>query len=501
MRMSSLPAHGNGMFEKLDAFVAAAKHLETELAQERARVRKLQSELMERQQAHERTHREQEIRIRELTIQQTRNEAALDEHRTQEARSQSRLQKIQTDYRKVYEELTQYRAAWSEVLQREREAKLILEESSGIQKRLAELEQRLKSSEEARTSDRQRREQAERHAQTYQEELKNALVRLHSSEAKFNELTRELQAFRESKANFDQEVERVEKSVRERAEWENRKNIEKVRAELERESALAQEKLRDELRARTQADLERVILIEREQQARIREQGEAQRLEVQQRLDQEREESLARQADLEARMEAEREQTQQLRTEFDRRLEVEREQVLQLRIEFDRRLEAEREQLRLQQARTVEAESSQRSVSQEIERLRGENARLVGDAIERSAQHAEERENQRASSEGLVKKVEHLQATVSGELERLQSSVKVREMMAQKELEIEEQRLEVVKTRAGSKGRERSFAKLSQLCNERDLMSARLFELEAAIRSGTRKTVSVLAGGAGLAGL
>jgi hypothetical protein len=74
-------------------------------------------------------------------------------------------------------------------------------------------------------------------------------------------------------------------------------------------------------------------------------------------------------------------------------------------------------------------------------------------------------------------------------------------MMAQKELEIEEQRLEVVKTRAGSKGRERSFAKLSQLCNERDLMSARLFELEAAIRSGTRKTVSVLAGGAGLAGL
>ena len=240
-----------GVFDKLDAFVSAARHLEGTLAQERSRYRKLQEEMLERQASHERNIKELEIRNRELSIKETRLEAALDEFRDNESRLTKQTQQLALEAKKLKEELTQYKTAWAEVLQREREAKMILAESQNTNKRIQDLERRLNEATTTVTTERAEREQAERHSKSYQLELKNALVRLHSAEAKFSELSKELQAFRQSKMSLNDEIAKVEKSLRERLEWESIKEREKIKAELGREMALEREAFRAQILEQT----------------------------------------------------------------------------------------------------------------------------------------------------------------------------------------------------------------------------------------------------------
>ncbi len=301
---------GTGVFERLDSFIVAAKHLETTLATERSQNRRLREEIAEREHIFDRQKKDSEVRVRELSISESKLRAALTQFQENERKLLTRSQSMTAELQKVRDELNQYRSAWNEVLQREREAKMILADSEHSARRLSELEATSRDLGSALKQERTRREQAERHAQSYQLELKNALVRIHSAEAKFNELTQELNAHRIARRSMEEEVAEVEKSLRERLDWESLKEREKLKAEMERSMAHERERVRQAATEQARLEVEPVILLEREQAARARDALDAEANALRSTLDQVSREREALRQELLARNRLEQESAQ-----------------------------------------------------------------------------------------------------------------------------------------------------------------------------------------------
>jgi|GEM_PF-5574533 len=259
-----------GVYDKLEAFVSATRKLEQALTLERARTRKLQDDFRQTQSTYDRLLGEAEARAREHQIGESKVRATLGEVEKREHAISDREKNAQVEFRKVAAELTRYRSAWAQVLDREREAKMILRESTELGKRREELETRAKSAEVTLEEEKRQRIQLDQHAKSYQAELQNVLVRLHSAECKFSELTKEYQTLAQSRRKVDDEVARIEASMRERADWEFAKEREKLRAELGRESALEREAFREESRRALQMDLQQALSVERHRTERDR---------------------------------------------------------------------------------------------------------------------------------------------------------------------------------------------------------------------------------------
>lgn len=168
-----------------------------ELDREREMGRKLQAELSRAMSAYDRAVKDAEMKDRELALAQRQYEMIKSQTDSQDSQLKRQLQFIESERNKLHRELKQYQSAWSGVLEREREAKEIIAEGEGFRKSAEELGARVSQKEQELKQECQAREQAERHAKSYQLELQNALVRLHSAETKFTEISREIQALNE----------------------------------------------------------------------------------------------------------------------------------------------------------------------------------------------------------------------------------------------------------------------------------------------------------------
>lgn len=230
---------------QLEGLAGTLRNLEASLAAEKEKNRKLAADLNTAATNHETAMQELRARNRELELNQEKYKAALTLHLDNEKKINQQHKVLHTEYLRIRDELNQYRAAWSEVLQREKEAKLILVEGDKGRERVRELEHQLENAQLEQIEGRKRIEQLERHAKSYQEELQASLVRLHSSETKFAEISKEYEAFRASKRSMDEEIAKIESSMRERMHWGALKEREKIRAELEKEAAQEREKVRD----------------------------------------------------------------------------------------------------------------------------------------------------------------------------------------------------------------------------------------------------------------
>lgn len=239
--------------DKFENFVSIIKNLENGLNQERVRSRKLRDDWSRAHEIHEQTVRELESRVREYSFQETRLKSKIKEQEITENDFKSKLSAIELEFQKSKEELNQYKSSWAEVLQREREAKMVLLDGEQIKKTLADVEARCKRLEEELATEKNIRSQFERHSKSYQMELQNTLVRLHSSEAKYSELHKQLEVMQSSRKSIEEEVASMEKSLKERFQWENAKELEHSKAVLERENAIDREKYREELRAKFEA--------------------------------------------------------------------------------------------------------------------------------------------------------------------------------------------------------------------------------------------------------
>lgn len=250
---------------QIEGLAGSLRGLDQALAQEKERSRKLAEELSAARKSHESVQTQLEARNRELELSHEKIKAALTLHQQNDQKIGQQYRALHAGYLRLRDELNQYRSAWAEVLQREKEAKLIIMEGDKSRERVRELEVVLDRSGREANENRSRSEQLERHLKTYQDELQATLVRLHSAEAKFAELSKELEAQRASRRNMDEEISKIEASLQERMQWGLLKEREKVRAELEKQSAQQLEQDREyareafnEFRQRLEAEVTRL---------------------------------------------------------------------------------------------------------------------------------------------------------------------------------------------------------------------------------------------------
>jgi hypothetical protein len=368
-----------GVFDKLEGFIQATRQLEAALQQERARSRKLQDDFKHAQSTYERLLSESQSRARELELDEAKAKASLAAHEANEKTFQSRLDQIAGELRKTQAELSRYRAAWAGVLQREKEAKLILADSEANARKMARLEAALKAAESGLQAEKEAREQTTRHAKSYQNELQNTLVRLHSAEAKFNEISKELRAVSQSRRNLDEEVAKIEASMRERLQWECVKEREKIKAELEKSAALEREQFRQEARREFKAELDQALAFERNHFARtcVELEAEIARLrDAAQKAEREAQEARAR-AD---QAQSEVEQARRNQEEATEALAIRHEQAqARLRAELEAELEATRARL------TEEMASARAEAAEQIVRTNGAAEALIDEAQREAA--------------------------------------------------------------------------------------------------------------------
>lgn len=259
-----------GVIENLETVLMSARQMEIALVQERKRVRAYQEELNNQQASYERLLVEARAKGDENTQQEVQLKSALSKYQEHDKVLREKLTTLSAGYRKAVAELQHYKNTWAGVLQREREARMIIQDSQRTINRATELEQQNRGLSEALTNERKAREQFERHAKSYQQELQNALVRLHSSESKFAELTREFTAIQTNRKSLDQEVAHIEKTMRERFEWEAIRERERMKAEFEKEAAVINDRSRMEFEQRFDAERTRTELIEASLENEIR---------------------------------------------------------------------------------------------------------------------------------------------------------------------------------------------------------------------------------------
>ncbi|MBC7691920.1 MAG: hypothetical protein H7222_09125 [Methylotenera sp.] len=251
------------MTGKMESFLASMRHLEDALNHEKRKTRKVSEDYANAHATYERVVRELQTRVRELEIQERKLKESVDENKNHQEKILHKLREINTEEKKAKAELQHYKAAWADVLVRDKEAKALVQDHQAIRLKLQEMERSHQSMQQSLMAEKSKYEQVDRHSKSYQRELQNALIRIHSSEAKFNELSKEFQTLSQIKRNADEEIAKLENSMRERFKWELATEREKLRAELEKDAALDRERFRELSRHSMQAEIQKSIDSER----------------------------------------------------------------------------------------------------------------------------------------------------------------------------------------------------------------------------------------------
>ncbi len=248
----------------LEGFLSSARKLEEALTEEKKKSQKIAQEYLATRTTLENGVRELQNRLlqRENKIQ-----AISEAFRTLQA-SESRLKleirEISEREKKTATDLAQYQSAWNEVLARESQARGTLIEYEKAKRTLAEQRNQIQSLENSVKEANQSNQTHARHADTYQRELQSALIRIQSAESKYNQIQKELAIVSQNKRNADEEIARIETSMKERFRWELATEKERLKAELEKDSALDRERFREVARNQMRAEIERAVLVEKQ---------------------------------------------------------------------------------------------------------------------------------------------------------------------------------------------------------------------------------------------
>lgn len=258
-----MDAPNNTITQHLEGFLLSARKLEEALADEKKRSQKIAQEYLATRTTLENAVRELQNRLiqRENKIQAIAQ--AYQNQQDAEKRVKNELRECAEREKKFATELAQYKSAWSEVLGREAQARGALVEYEKV-KNLANAQREEIRALEAKVAEtNQNAATHSRHAETYQRELQSALIRIQSSESKYNQIQKELSLLAQSKRGADEEIARIEASMKERFRWELATEKERLRAEIEKDSALDRERFREIARNQMRAEIDRQILPER----------------------------------------------------------------------------------------------------------------------------------------------------------------------------------------------------------------------------------------------
>ncbi|MFL5814778.1 MAG: hypothetical protein ACJ763_14480 [Bdellovibrionia bacterium] len=389
---------------QIETIAAASRALETALIRERNYSKQLREYV-------------NQVITRMHFLQKQEQEATdkLKEIQAGRDTSSKQIQELGAELDKTRKELTQYRNAWGQILAREKHAQYILSRGETSAKRIQELELALGTLEKRVAAEKTAREKAEGHVSMHRQELQTTLVRLHSSEARYNDMARELEAIHTLRKNHTLELSRVEQVAREKFEAQLSREREQIMAELGKE--------REEF-SRTLAQLEKARMESEQSRERLRRDLESKfNAEIQR---------LKAQADAQSQS-----QQAQSQLESEQAKEALRGEISKLE-SIIRSLGDESKALRteLSQARTEVAaiEQSSRQAELELLRAREEIALLQKQLFE---------EQKRAASG-----VENLSENMKAELERVRTEAQAQVQEAQAEVQEAKAELERQRERA-----------------------------------------------------
>ena len=189
----------------------------------------------------------------------------------QKAQIEAQFQQQKAEAGKTAEELSHYKAAWAQVMERDQEARMILSEREKWKQKVDATEERFDQVKKSLAVTTERLERSEKHSEQYQKELQSVLIRLQSAEGKFNQLQKEYQLVSQNKKNAEEEIQRYEQQMQERLKWEVATQKEKLKAEYEREAALERERFRELSRKSVQNEIEKLMAGERARMKQISE--------------------------------------------------------------------------------------------------------------------------------------------------------------------------------------------------------------------------------------
>lgn len=140
-------------------------------------------------------------------------------------------------------ELKRYQDAWVQVLEREKRAQQLIVRAGTADRRILELEGSLVTLEEKYAYEKETREKTEQSLSAHRTELQTTILRLQSSEARYMDITRELEAMYALRKNHAADIARIEAQAKEKSASE----FYHEKAHIEREFAQERNRLENEI--------------------------------------------------------------------------------------------------------------------------------------------------------------------------------------------------------------------------------------------------------------
>jgi chromosome segregation ATPase len=250
--------------QHLEGFLQSARKLEDALSEEKKRSQKIAQEYLATRTTLENAVRELQNRLmqRENKIQAITQ--AFHNLQATETSFKNEIRESTEREKKNTTELAQYKKAWNEVLAREAQARGSIIELEKAKAAINDQRNLVKALEQKLDATNQNAAIHSRHAETYQRELQSALIRIQSAESKYTQIQKEMAVLTQNKRNAEEEIARIETAMKERFRWEIANEKERLRAELEKDSALDRERFREVARNQMRAEIDRQVGADRQ---------------------------------------------------------------------------------------------------------------------------------------------------------------------------------------------------------------------------------------------
>jgi hypothetical protein len=224
----------SGLSAQFSGFAKNIKTLEASLAHEKSKNERLRLDWIKAQEQVTAKMKESQSRIRELTFAENRLKEKMQESDRIEADLRTKLAAIEESYASARLENGRYRNSWNELIQREKEAKMILADADQIKHALADAEKLNQLLQDSVHQEREARSKLERELKHRELEFGNAQARVHIAEGRAADKIREHQI----------ELEKIRNSMEERMAQAKRENqeLKKTLEHLRTERALDNER-------------------------------------------------------------------------------------------------------------------------------------------------------------------------------------------------------------------------------------------------------------------
>jgi hypothetical protein len=223
---NNISGSSSSLTQQIESMASASRTLETALTREKtysSQLRKYTGDLI--------------ARIHKLHASEKKNHEEFEKARRELETLKTAYQQASQELAKSRAQLERYREAWSEVLRREKKAQTALLHVRDVEERLRRAEEHAVVAENKFKIEKQNREKVEHHSELHRNELQSMMVRLNASEARYNDMVKELEALQLIRKSHQIEISKAQEAARQEADARSRMKQNELLAQIEQERA------------------------------------------------------------------------------------------------------------------------------------------------------------------------------------------------------------------------------------------------------------------------